>query len=352
MISQFLEQQLKLPKNSLNHRRAYVNFTSAILVLLCSMFFAYYDYAIKYNWDLLIANISAFSATLVCQFLLLYKRQLLSSSIVLTCVVVALTHYYIYETGNKEYALVFGIIAPLISITLLPKRLALLFMVIQFVTYIYWLLSHLNIWRSAAFTASSCINLISVWLVLTVTITYLELSRDKAYRQLHKTNQRLQHIAITDTLTQVYNRRYIEQKIDASPSSYHLAMIDVDDFKHVNDTHGHISGDNVLKGIADLLHDEFHPHGIVGRWGGEEFIVLLPVTYSYQQAFKLTEQARKRIESADFDIKETVSVSIGLSASSHDNYETILRRADQALYKAKAQGKNQTVTENAGRESH
>jgi diguanylate cyclase (GGDEF)-like protein len=156
----------------------------------------------------------------------------------------------------------------------------------------------------------------------------------------------------TDYLTQLPNRSFIHWKYSQLYKKYDhvsVVMADIDNFKILNDTYGHLFGDDVLKVIATKLSENLRSIDLVGRWGGEEFILILPDTNA-MQAQEVINRIRKKIANIPFTPSSTnkecnVTVSFGISNSSLANttLEEILAKADQALYNAKANGRNQVV---------
>ena len=153
-------------------------------------------------------------------------------------------------------------------------------------------------------------------------------------------------LAETDSLTGLYNRRKIEEllqkEIDRSRrygSPLSLVFLDIDNFKELNDTYGHAKGDEVLSKVACIIKNEVRATDFVGRYGGEEFLIILPHTQP-QQALSLAHRIRKRVEEADLGVgKLTVSVGVtGLREK--DSIETLFNRVDRAMYMAKERGKN------------
>ncbi|HDL17703.1 MAG TPA: sensor domain-containing diguanylate cyclase [Bacteroidetes bacterium] len=159
-----------------------------------------------------------------------------------------------------------------------------------------------------------------------------------------------------DHLTGVYNRRYFNQRLDMEikraeryKRSFSMLMIDIDDFKLVNDTYGHITGDEILKELTKILKKNLRNSDILSRFGGEEFVALLPETNS-QNAFLTGEKLRTEVENKLIipeDHKKNVTISIGVANYPVDAYsaEKLVDKADRRLYQAKNKGKNSTVME-------
>ncbi len=121
-----------------------------------------------------------------------------------------------------------------------------------------------------------------------------------------------------------------------------VMMIDVDHFKRINDEFGHLSGDSVLKKIASSISTTLRDFDIVGRFGGEEFLVILPNT-AIDDAFSAAERIRKNVENIKISKKDvSVSVSIGVCQWSGDDLKNLLSEADRLLYCAKSNGRNRT----------
>jgi diguanylate cyclase (GGDEF)-like protein len=159
------------------------------------------------------------------------------------------------------------------------------------------------------------------------------------------------HAAAVDTVTGVFNRRYFQVRLDEElqRSRRHqiplaLLLIDVDDFKHVNDSHGHLAGDTVLRDIGEILRHSVRIFDVCARFGGEEFVIIMPGSSS-DNARRIAERIREHIEAyrpSDRVLGALrVTVSIGLAVSSSGSTAgQLLERADRALYAAKHAGKN------------
>lgn len=167
-------------------------------------------------------------------------------------------------------------------------------------------------------------------------------------------NARLEQLAQTDPLTQLLNRRALTERITAEmeralryDSTMALLMIDLDHFKKVNDTYGHLVGDDVLRDVGQLLIDTIRGSDIVARYGGEEFLVLLPETDD-AGAEAFAERIRSAVEDHGFasvslsePLRLTASVGVAVyPAARIESVEDLFTRADAALYRAKADGRN------------
>lgn len=164
----------------------------------------------------------------------------------------------------------------------------------------------------------------------------------------------LEKQALLDPLTKVGNRRGLEMKLSARLSevkhynrSCGILFVDIDRFKEINDTYGHISGDEVLKMVAKTISHSVRPFDIVGRWGGEEFIALI-ADVDEETLRSIAERTRRLVEQSKLpEAFSTISVTVSIGATlarKDDDIHTLIERVDQAMYTCKAQGRNQVVT--------
>lgn len=182
--------------------------------------------------------------------------------------------------------------------------------------------------------------------------------RRKKYQDALKSNyQQTISLAITDGLTGLYNRHYLNAHLDNTvKQSIHnnkplsLMIMDMDHFKQVNDTYGHDVGDLVLKQLADIIIKTVRSADLAARFGGEEFVILMPET-DKKQGSDAAERIRKIVENYEFKfpgppgtMKKTVSIGVAFLDELGDSGQGLLKRADEALYKAKNGGRNRVVT--------
>ena len=173
--------------------------------------------------------------------------------------------------------------------------------------------------------------------------------------ELESANQQLQQLSHTDSLTGLMNRRAVQagaQQLQAQRGRHltplTLVLMDIDHFKQINDRFGHDAGDAVLKAVASYLQSRLRAQDLVARWGGEEFLLLMPNT-SAAQALQLIEQLRTGIHSLQISVLPTpLSATFGISPvdTQPQALEQALKAADQALYQGKRQGRDQVVLAN------
>jgi len=187
-----------------------------------------------------------------------------------------------------------------------------------------------------------------------------QISRKRFADQLRTRLEESVEMAITDSLTGLFNRRYMEKHLHMlveeslnSGTNLSLLILDIDNFKIVNDTYGHDAGDMVLEQFATRLRRNVRGVDLVCRLGGEEFVVVMPETFM-KNGFIVAERLRQAISSKPFNIGRTqdaieITASVGVAAleKAEDCPETVLKRADQALYAAKREGRNRVVSEAA-----
>ncbi|HJU84489.1 MAG TPA: GGDEF domain-containing protein [Holophagaceae bacterium] len=166
-------------------------------------------------------------------------------------------------------------------------------------------------------------------------------------------HEEIYKLAITDGLTQVANKRclleFLEReltRVSRHKRPLTLAIADVDHFKKVNDTYGHLAGDRVLKGVAEAMQRLMRRDELLARYGGEEFVVVLPET-PMERAIPFAERIRKVVENEEIDADGhalRVTISLGLAEVQPDeDRESLIRRADALLYQAKHEGRNRVV---------
>lgn len=185
----------------------------------------------------------------------------------------------------------------------------------------------------------------------------LQVELEKRLEESRQQNVVLQHLSTTDYLTGLHNHRYLQERIEEElnlsirkriPVS--VIMVDLDHFKKVNDLHGHLFGDQVLREVAEILKKSTRACDTVARYGGEEFVILLPAT-ELEGAVMIAERALEQIRSWKFDNEGTlvpITASSGVAGfipSSIGRRENLVAKADRAMYRAKELGRDQVCFE-------
>lgn len=192
------------------------------------------------------------------------------------------------------------------------------------------------------FTTNLCITLFSS---LYASVVYA--------RDLANAKEALSYSAFHDNLTGLYNRHYfhqhVKQSISENNTKYTIAMLDIDDFKSINDTYGHDAGDKVLEFFSDQLKCDLSPEDIVARWGGEEFVIYYH-NKSLEETLPILEKLRHNTESSVLIYKQNLiklTITIGVcssNSSDESSYFNIINKADDNLYIGKNSGKNRIVS--------
>ena len=193
------------------------------------------------------------------------------------------------------------------------------------------------------------------WLVLRPLRTEYE-----RRREAERVGASMTHLALTDTLTRILNRRGITVSLldaMAQAERYNtplsIAMADIDHFKRVNDTQGHEAGDRILAQVASVLSETLRMPDKIGRYGGEEFLAVFPHT-TLAQARKIAERMRGAVQKAEVAAggSARVTISIGVTQFQRgEDLEQLLSRVDKALYQAKSGGRNLVAAQRASRDS-
>lgn len=191
-------------------------------------------------------------------------------------------------------------------------------------------------------------KILAVFIVLALLLFYRNLIISRYNKRLLEANKQLDILYKTDKLTAIFNRHILDAEIDKEVLranrynlSFSVILIDIDYFKHINDKYGHYVGDFVLVEVASILKNSLRKTDVIGRWGGEEFLVICPET-ELGEAAQVAEKLRSKIEHHNFsEVDQIVTASFGVSAYRvNDTVESLIKRVDAALYVSKANNRN------------
>jgi diguanylate cyclase (GGDEF)-like protein len=194
---------------------------------------------------------------------------------------------------------------------------------------------------------------LGLYLVIVVFVLLFELTKTQGFIKLEQALNVINELAIRDELTGSHNRRHmidlIEQereRVVNGGQAFCICLLDIDHFKRINDTYGHAAGDTVLQSFALTVQKKIRETDCFGRYGGEEFLLMLPTT-SLDDAMLFAERVRQTVERLSFpDVSDELRVSVSIGVAQFHNGETIgqtVSRADEALYVAKSSGRNRVV---------
>lgn len=205
------------------------------------------------------------------------------------------------------------------------------------------------------------LGIICAWLAGAALSSFVRLQRQHQHQlqkltasnlELEVENDRFRKLSTVDALTDAYNRHGIEliiESLDLQGSVISLVMVDVDHFKSVNDQRGHDAGDRVLQGMTQILVQHTRAPSKVGRWGGEEFLLICPNTTASDAAL-IAERLRQRVAETVFEPDQPLTITASFGVATLRRGEILsqaLKRADTALYRAKEQGRNRVAVAEA-----
>lgn len=163
----------------------------------------------------------------------------------------------------------------------------------------------------------------------------------------------IKELSIRDPLSNIYNRRYFIERLseeisrsDRYSRTFSLLILDIDDFKDINDTYGHLTGDKVLQSLISVVKKAIRDVDILARYGGDEFVIIMPEVDPFN-AFRIAERVRRSVENKRFDYLNGKSVTLSFGVASYpdhgDSEKTLIYSADLAMYKSKERGKNRVT---------
>jgi diguanylate cyclase (GGDEF)-like protein len=269
----------------------------------------------------------------------------------------ALFSFLVWTGAVKQTGPLWGYPMAAAAVTVLRARIGLTVMAIMSGIALLLFLMPQSLLGGVPYSLEFKIRFIVTFMVLTLFIALHEYARSRSQNELLRLSAKLDKLSQTDVLTGLPNRRYMLDRLEEENSRYlrhqHPYAIlygDVDDFKLINDRFGHHAGDEALRLIGQTLRANLRQHDLVCRWGGEEFLVLLPETGN-ELAREVGEKLREAVTAIKFTPAgqaHRLTMSFGLhTVASPGSIDSFIHEADQKLYRAKQSGKNRTVAERA-----
>ncbi|MBM6550824.1 GGDEF domain-containing protein [Marinomonas ostreistagni] len=339
MLQYVLAKYLNLSKDDEQYRHVSLILIYILSCVAITTFYCFYNTVIFDNPVMFYIDLGGTVLGLFALYALLGLKRVQLASFILLLMATSVCLLVIYQRGNINYNFAWALISPLMSIFLLGYLWGSLYTLAYFllVAWIGW--QGLYSWSDSPWTTSALVNVMAIYLLLFMFSCYFESSRRAAQQQLQASNKKLQMLATTDALTGLYNRRYMEDELLNSEAEVFFVMVDVDDFKHVNDQFGHMAGDEVLVGLAQEMRDVVGEEGCVGRWGGEEFVIIWRLADAITLAARLDELLLQ-VARRPFGLERPITISAGAVKHASNEHRDALRKVDEALYLAKMSGKN------------
>lgn len=273
---------------------------------------------------------------------LIYIITLYQAAMVLTYL------FTLKQLDSLNYFSFIGLMVITLAIYLLPNKIILS----QIITIVFSILFFLYpLHKIENITDSEFYRIIAYQVILLLYCNINYYCTETSKRKKFVANKELLNLSAKDPLTGIYNRTKFDDEINKWISfserygnTFSLIIFDIDDFKGINDNYGHLVGDSVIKRICETISKSIRDTDIFARWGGDEFVLLLPNT-DIQQAKEMAERMRKNIcnNSYELDIKITCSFGVA-SYMKNDTKQSLLRKADNLLLHAKESGKDRVVS--------
>ena len=291
--------------------------------------------------------------------------SLIRNVIFFEIIFVFLPNGWLVTKGNAYASIAYVfLIAVLINIVLEGKNRMFflaseIIMVIVLLFYEFWTNTHGMTENSSVFQLDALLQVpVALFASIYILVLYTNAYRKEGQqlqeysKLLEVTNKDLTEIAITDELTQVYNRRYIFMKLNEIKKHLDLihypvwvAIVDIDNFKTINDAFGHLVGDKVLVHVSGAMKRIVGNHGYVGRYGGDEFVIIFN-DISHSDSKLIMESIKEEVREIKWDQPLQISLSGGVSRFyPTDDIDDVLNRADEMLYHVKLGAKNDIISE-------
>lgn len=339
MINKILLKCLNVGPSDDQYRYLTILLSFIAFVSVAIIGFTIYNFRTGNYPILIIAESISSLLCLLSLYLFLGKGQIRAAAFLLLSVVMTICFLTMLLVGNKSDSLALALLSPVLSVFLLGFWRGSLFSLLYFAAFSWLCISHIGVWKPAPFHIVSYIQLSMIYGLLFVFACFYEFSRIRSHQLLKESNDKLKFLASTDALTGLQNRRFLEDILLSTKQPSFFAMLDVDDFKSVNDTYGHDIGDKVLKELAFLINKAVGINGTVARWGGEEFAILFNAVDD-QKIKSLLNNVRQDIAQYDFDLDTDITVSIGAGTFFPESHKKSFIDIDKALYLAKSSGKD------------
>jgi len=339
------------------YRRYLLTLVLQVIALLTFSLFIFINASLNI-FILVYFDIFATIVTLLSLYQLVVKKNLTLAASISTLLIFLFLVFFSYVTKGQNFGLAWTFCFPLFAIPLLGKKKGLSIIILFYLILIPMAYSGIKQWDNGLWDWVSFIRYVLITIIIIFIAYFYESTSQKALKIINLSREKereylsiLENQSQKDQLTKLYNRRYFDDqfsseydKVERYHSTFCLIMIDIDHFKQINDQHGHPVGDKILKQFSEVLLDKTRNSDIVSRWGGEEFMLLLPNT-EIASAQNIAEKLRKTTFEYSFTHNIRLSISAGVIeiANNNLNKREFMYKIDEALYQAKSSGRNKVV---------
>jgi len=288
-----------------------------------------------------------------------FKKYRITAHLVTFAIYLSSTGVMAISGGVHSSSVIWQIFVPVASFIMAGLWAGLRWGIVCFITVLsFYLLEAFGVTQFAGFSTTTLDRLIDIEgaiLAVSIAIWYSDSIKSRSLIELEETQAKLNYFATVDPLTNTFNRRYFLeqserriQRIYTDKGYASFLLFDIDHFKRFNDAYGHIIGDQILRGVAQTCVQSIRPDDILGRFGGEEFVILLPDT-TVGDASNIAERLRLLVQKTPIETdigSVSITISIGVAVMEQANtisLDQLLFRADEAMYRAKRAGRNRVV---------
>lgn len=303
-------------------------------------FFFFYNAFVLHYYTIALIDTIGFTISIASMLFLRRTHRIKLSTFIVTSYFFIFFVAFTYFNKNESFGLIWNIFFCIIAINLNGHKKGLLYTLALYGCIFLMAYKGIGVWQQGLWDKVAFFRYVFSLGLLTLIVYVMEFALYSSYSKLQK-------LAEEDELTQTYNRRKLKEvlPLEMERSKRHetplcIALFDIDNFKSINDTYGHNVGDEVLRHLAKIVKSAIRVNDTFGRWGGEEFLLILP-HINVEEARIVCEKIRFIIMQTEFETVGSITCSFGLSAyTPKSTFDMLISQCDHAMYEAKKLGKN------------
>ena len=343
-------------QDSLIHVTKLGTLFTAVFFLAFAVFYWHSKYPTQAVWVNLVATLCSLTGFVL---ITLYKQHRLTAHLVTFAIYISSAGVIVISGGIHSSSIIWQAFVPVAAFIMAGLWAGLRWGAICFITVMaaYFLeINGITQFNGIEITLTDrFVDIGGAIIAVSIAIWYSDFLKSRSLTDLEETKSKLNYLATVDPLTNTFNRRHFmelsERKLKRTHASNGYAsflLFDIDHFKNINDAHGHFVGDQILYGIAQICMNNLRTDDILGRFGGEEFVILLPETKP-EDACNIAERLRQLIASTPIETEIgplNITISIGIAPMENAkpvSVDQLLSRADRAMYLAKQEGRNRVI---------